>query len=237
VINRSQAPLDALTQQYGVRGVLWDQIEAVLTTHPVVFVATGAPHIVLNQENFIHLPAFPRLIIDIAVPRNVDCAVGNLSNTQLFNTDHLAGVLGDSLKQQAALIQKAQQIITQEYQAFYDWQIALPARDTITRLRAKIEALRQAEMLLPESISAQLSEASALEDSELSATLETISRRLINKILHTPTVRLKSGATSSEEIRRRAALLDQLFALEEEVFYGRNETQSPLHNLTLVYGN
>jgi glutamyl-tRNA reductase len=203
LVNRNEGRLNTLTQQFGFPGVLWDQLPGVLNRVDVIFVATGAPHLVLDSDDFQDIVS-PKLLIDISVPRNVDPQLAELPLIRLFNTDNL----GEEHNQEAAetteaLKAIAEDIIREEYAGFHQWLIGLPARPTITRIRAKVENIRQAQMETAQGETAQ------------SESLDTFSRQLVNKILHELTVRLKTIGKSQLEIQQQAALLSQLFDVHE----------------------
>jgi glutamyl-tRNA reductase len=207
LVNRSEERLRELTAQYGFTGVTWSKIQDVLRESRLLFVATGAPHIVLEADYFQGLT--DKIVLDIAVPRNVSPAVGELPGIQLFNTDDLAEVQEFCQGTREALIAQANRIIAEEYASFQQWMLGLLATPTIARLRAKVEAIRQAEASLGH-------DATSGELAGLEATVDEISRNLVNKILHTPMVRLKAGSHSPQAIRQQAAVLSHLFELDDE---------------------
>ncbi len=195
VVNRSLQRLQTLSEKYGFAGFTWDQLDEVIARSEVLFVATGAPHTVLGTHHFENLGE--KLVVDISVPRNVDPQVGELPNVTLFNTDDLTGMGGFSPETQQQLKDQAQAIIEREYQAFHQWLRSLPTIPTLTQLRSRLEAIRQAEIEGVEAPSADV--------------LDRVSRNLVNKILHDPTVRLKT-LSENQEAHRQA--LAHLFNLE-----------------------
>lgn len=203
LVNRSPARLQELTGRYGFRGLSWERLSDAIRHAEVLFVATGAPHVVLGKADFEGLG--PKLVIDIAVPRNVDPRAAELPEIQLYNTDNLAGVAGFSADVQSQLKQQAQAILEEESQLFQQWRMSLSVVPTITRLREKVERIRQAEM-------AALAE-SQIQPGKHYDWIDAISKSLIQKILHDPTVRLKSSR-SLEEIYQQASVLGHLFNID-----------------------
>lgn len=199
VLNRSQSRLDELCARYGYQGYTWDQLGAVLDHAEVLFVATGAPHVVLGKADFEGRG--PKLVIDIAVPRNVDARVSELDEIELFNTDDLAGINGFSGEAQRQIKQQAQAILEEECMAFQQWRMSLSVVPTLTRLREKVESIRQAELAANPSLGKQY---------EL---IDLVSKNLIRKILHDPTVRLKSSRNLAE-IYQQASVLSHLFDID-----------------------
>jgi glutamyl-tRNA reductase len=166
----------------------------------VLFVATGAPHVVLGKPDFEGQG--PKLIIDIAVPRNVDPRVTELPDIRLFNTDNLAGAAGLSQEVQSQLKQQAQAVIEEECQNFLQWRMSLTIIPTLTRLRQKVERIRKAEV------------AANTASGEQFDLIDAVSKSLIQKILHDPTVRLKSSRNLAE-IYHQASVLSHLFNIDD----------------------
>lgn len=203
IVNRSEQRLQDLIAKYGFKGQTWEDLPSAIRQCDVLFVATGAPHIVLGPKHFEGVG--PKLVIDISVPRNVDPRVGELPDIQLFNTDDLAGFSGFSVETQEQLKSQAQRIIQAEIASFEQWQRTLSAIPTITRLRAKVESIRQAE-----------TSCNCPEHGNQCDRLDEFSKNLINKILHEPTVRLKN-TNNPEHLQAQASLLRQLFDLDGQI--------------------
>jgi glutamyl-tRNA reductase len=199
LVNRSTERLKELTDRFGFQGVSWEQMDQAIRHAEVLFVATGAPHIVLGQADFEGQG--PKLVIDIAVPRNVDPRVAELPGIQLFNTDNLAGAAGLSQDVQHQLKQQAQAIIEEECANYQQWRVSLSIVPTLTRLRAKVESIRKAELAASPSVG---------ENYDL---IDTISKSLIQKILHDPTVRLKNSHNMAD-IYHQASVLSHLFNID-----------------------
>lgn len=214
VLNRSQARLDELCQRYGYRGYTWEQLESVLDHADVLFVATGAPHVVLGKADFEGRG--PKLLIDIAVPRNVDPRVAELDGVQLFNTDDLAGVDGLSGDTQRRIKEQAQSILEEECIAFQQWRMSLSVVPTLTRLREKVESIRQAELAANPSLGKHYD------------LIDVVSKNLIRKILHDPTVRLKSSRNLAD-IYQQASVLSHLFDIDSDAA-DESHVSKPLDN-------
>jgi glutamyl-tRNA reductase len=190
LVNRSRHRLESLQARFGFAGTTWDGLAPVLHQAEVLFVATGAPHIVIDHEDLAGTP--PKLILDISVPRNVDASVADLPGMRLFNTDSLA-VVGDHFQRNQDQVKaRANTIIQEEASAFSQWQLSLDVLPTLTQLRAKLEHLRQTEPPHRD--------------------LEAYSRHLLNKFLHEPTVRLKQ-IPDPDALTRHVESLQHLFDL------------------------
>lgn len=201
LVNRSPQRLEELCARYGFKGLSWERMGEAIRHADILFVATGAPHVVLGKDDFEGQGE--KLVIDIAVPRNVDPRVAELPGIRLYNTDNLAGVGGFSPGAEQALKHQAQDIIEEECALFLQWRMSLTVARTITRLREKVESIRQAEL------AANVAPGAHYE------IIDAISKSLIQKILHDPTVRLKNSR-SLAEIYHQASTLSHLFNIEAE---------------------
>ena len=197
LVNRSQERLSQLSGRYGFKGMGWERMSEAIAHAEVLFVATGAPHVVLGKADFEGKGL--KLVIDIAVPRNVNPRAAELDEIQLFNTDNLGGVTGFSCEMQNQLVQQAQDILEEECIAFQQWTVSLSAVNAITRLREKVESIRQAEV-------------AASSEAHYDA-VDAISKNLIRKILHDPTVRLKN-ARNPRHVSLQVSVLSHLFDID-----------------------
>lgn len=199
IVNRSALRLQELTDTYRFNGTTWDDIQTVLAASDIVFVATGAPHILITPDMLDD--GINRLIVDVSVPRNVDPAVADLPNITLLNTDSLKGEMPLSRQEADTLKQRAQEIIMEEYQVFHQWQLTLTAVPTITRLRDRMETIRQQHI-------APLAKHSHGE------VVDKVSRQLVNSLFHQPLAQLRQG-DSQDAISHQVAVMDKLFDLSE----------------------
>lgn len=202
ILNRSESRLKSLVEKFGFSGATWDAADEVIETSDVLFVATGAPHIVFWPENFENRGN--KWIIDISVPRNVDPAVGDLPTIQLFNTDNLAGIEGFSPETQQQILDQAQRLIAEGYVSFLQWHESLRLIPAISQLRDKVEHIRKAEI---DAITGSMKSNIPL--------IDELSRNLINKILHEPIVRLKS-AHNAEQSSMQVKMLMHLFNIADD---------------------
>lgn len=189
IVNRSPHRLDELTQRYQFNGCTWEGISHVLAEADVVFVATGAPHLLFYPEHFEALPPQYRALYDISVPRNVDARVGEQPQTVVYNTDDLHGLHGFSNETEQHLRANAQQLIDAAYTGLCDWERSLPAVAVLDQLRQQIEHVRRKEL---RSLGEQPIEAPAFAVDDI----DSWSRVFINRLLHQPTVQLKQQATT-----------------------------------------
>jgi glutamyl-tRNA reductase len=209
IVNRSPHRLDELTQQYHFHGSTWEGIPQVLADADVVFIATGAPHLLFYIEHFNQLPNKPRALYDISVPRNVDVNVGQLPHIALYNTDDLEGLHGFSLETEAQLRATAQALIESAYINLCNWEVSLPTASVIEQLRQQVEAFRQTELS-----HLGVPSAHAVDD------IDAWSRVFINRLLHQPTLQLKQQASTNPQ---------QASTLTKALLHWFNETNINAH--------
>jgi glutamyl-tRNA reductase len=212
VTNRTYARAAELAERWGGRAVAWDDLGEVLPGADIVICSTAAPHPVLTLERFRSaLPrgaSRPLCIIDIAIPRDVDPRVGDEPNVFLYNVDDLRQIVDASIERRRAEIPRADQIVDTCVEEFWEWYASLAVVPTIRDLRERGESLRVAEL---ERTLRRLSHLPA-EDQQA---IDAMTRSLLNKLLHTPTVRLREAAGNG----RGTSVLDlarYLFELDRE---------------------
>jgi glutamyl-tRNA reductase len=149
------------------------------------------------------------LFIDIALPRDVDPQVATLPNIHLYNLDDLQLEVEKGIHLRLQETEHVQAIIAEEATDFERWLASLSVTGTISDLRQHIDALRQQELA---RTMRQLSP--TLSEREVAAVQE-LSTRLVNKLLHTPMLRLKDAAAAGQG-HVYAEAMRYLFALEED---------------------
>ncbi len=211
VANRTHERARELAARWGGDAIHWEEFAPALRGVDIVISSTAAPHAVLTRERFRQaLPSgspHPLCIIDIAVPRDVEPALGDEPNIFLYNIDDLRQIVDDNLDRRRAEIPKAEAIIAAGAEEFWSWYAGLAVIPTIRDLRSRTEIMRQRET---ERILRKLAHL-APEDQDA---IDALTRSLLNKLLHSPTVRLREAASNG----RGTAVLDTvryLFELDE----------------------
>jgi glutamyl-tRNA reductase len=150
------------------------------------------------------------LLIDIALPRDVEPEVASLPGVHLYNLDDLQAVVHEGIRLRLQEIEQVQAIIAEEASAFDRWLRSLNVVGTISDFRRHVDTLRQQEL---SRTMQHLS--SSLSEREMAAVQE-LTTRLVNKLLHTPMVRLKAAAADGQG-HIYAEALRYLFDLEEKM--------------------
>lgn len=191
VANRTFERATALAARYGAVAMHYDESWALLGDVDVLVCSTSAPRPIVFEEHI--RPALaargdrPLCVLDIALPRDVDPTVGQLGNVFLYNLDDLQAVVSANLERRRAELPTAEQLIAGETARFWDWLGGLTAVPVLKEMRARMDALRHREL------AEALRQLEHLPPSDR-ARVEELSRTLMNKFLHEPSVRLRAAA-------------------------------------------
>jgi glutamyl-tRNA reductase len=191
--------------------VALDELATYLPKADIIVSSTGAPEVVIHKAEVQSALKLRKnrsmFFIDIAVPRDIDPAVNELDNVYVYDIDDLQHVVEENRKTRLREAALAEAIIAREVEDALQWfgeQQVVPA---VIRLRRKAETIRHQEL---EKLFAKLG---PLSDSERQA-IEAMSSSIINKLLHTPIVRLKQESQAKGGGRYLQVLRD-LFSLDE----------------------
>jgi glutamyl-tRNA reductase len=211
VMNRTVEHAEALARAVGGEALPLQALQPALARADVVISSTGAPRYVVGEPTvrsaMAQRPRRPLYCIDVAVPRDVDPAVGAVPNVYLYNLDHLAAVREDYADCRAGDVRQVERIVDEETTRFFHWWDAREVVPTIAALRAQAESIREAELAKALARLGPLAE----RDRE---TLEALTSAIVNKLLHQPTVQLKQRS-GEHDGRRYAPAVRALFQLPE----------------------
>jgi glutamyl-tRNA reductase len=213
IVNRSRARAEELANQFKDAQIhihLLEEMMSVIATSDIVFTSTSATEPIVDRAKLesVLSPSHSLMLFDISVPRNVDSDVNELSNVQAFNVDNLKAVVAQNQESRRKMAMEAEVILDKEVEDFEFWWRSLETVPTISRLRQKIETIREQEL---EKALSRLGVEFGEKHQEV---IEALTRGIVNKILHDPMVQLRSQ--QDIEARRRAMnTLQMLFNLEE----------------------
>jgi len=195
VANRSQARAGELAARFGAGAVPLDAVAAQLARVDVVLASTGAPGYVLTRDDVASAMRArrgrPLFLIDIAVPRDLDPAIHQLDGCYLYDIDDLEAVVAESLAGRRQEAARAEQIVLAEAERFRVWHASRQVVPAIASLRARAEEIRAAELERARGRLGRLPEAERLA-------VEAITARIVDKLLHLPTVRMKEAAAGAD---------------------------------------
>lgn len=210
VANRTHERAQALAEQHGATALHYDHCWESLRDVDVLLCSTAAPVPVVTldrvRENVEARGGRPLCILDIALPRDVDPAVGELDNVFLYDLDDLKSAAAANLERREEDVPAAQRIIAAEVEKYWEWVAGLAAVPVVRGFREEMDKLRSAEL------AAAMRRLGAVSP-EQAEVVEHFSKSLMNKFLHEPSVRLRAAAANG----RGLGVVDAaryLFALE-----------------------
>ncbi len=196
----------------GASAAPWEELDAVLGASDIVITATGAAAPILTKA---HIEAVmrprrnrPLFIIDIAMPRDVEAAAGEIEQVFLYNIDDLQAAIRENLARRAGEVARAETIVNDEVEKFGGWFRARGAIPTVVALRERFEAIRRAEL---ERLDFKLSSLPP----EARARVDEITHLIVEKLLLTPTEQLKALG-DSEAVSAYTEAVTRLFALADQ---------------------
>ncbi len=195
VSSRTLESAQELAERVGGRAAAFDAVAVELPEADLVLSATRCPYPILHAEA-VRPREKPLVLVDVAVPRDLDPAIGELDGCTLFDID----ALGEGLVGREEDVREAEAIVAEEAARFAEWRRARDAAEAIRDLRARAEEIRSEELARAGS---RLSDLSPRERE----TVETLTTQIVNKLLHAPTIRAKEAG--SEPLRDLFALRDE----------------------------
>jgi glutamyl-tRNA reductase len=210
VANRTVGTARELAGRVGGRGVGFDSLAQELRGADIVISSTDAPHPILRRAELEPVMSGraerPMVIVDISVPRDVDEAVAEIEGVALFDIDDLERVVETNLNGRQLEAERAEGFVIGAVHGFSAWRRGLSASPAIASLHARGEEIRRAELARMEAQWEGLSDA----DRER---LEALTKGIVSKLLHEPTVRVREAAEDGDDLRYLESLR-HLFALE-----------------------
>jgi glutamyl-tRNA reductase len=207
VYNRSRERASALAEALGTAMVASGNLMEELSTADIAISCTAAPHIVLKlhqvEKAMSTRPNRPLVIIDIAVPRDVDPGVKLIKNVFLHNIDNLTETSASNRKQREGEIQRALGIIKDEVDKFTSWWQALEVRPLVSAMTKKGENIRRAQL------DKTLKKLQGLSDEERGR-LEAMTKAIVTKILNDPIQYLKKNPHNKPDYIQ---MVNELFQL------------------------
>jgi glutamyl-tRNA reductase len=212
VINRTLERAREMAQRWGAESATFEFLQQALCEADILISSTGAPHTVVNarmvEEAMRMRPERALVLIDIAVPRDIDPDAAHIPRVKLIDIDGLNAQLEDSLTRRMNEVPRVKAILEDELFEFENFLKSLKMLPIITDIR------QQAETIRLEMLEKTLRRLPDLTDTERNH-IEAMTQALVKKLLHAPTHRLRAEAGSSQS-PEYAALARSLFNLTEE---------------------
>jgi glutamyl-tRNA reductase len=215
VANRHADRALSLAQRFGGSVVGLDKLPEQLLEADIVVSSTSSPHPILGSEELALVMAQRRerrgggalLLIDIAVPRDIDSRCGDLDGVTLYDIDDLQAVVQRNLGAREEIVPQAEEIVEEEIRRFARWLGQAETLPTVAALR------EHGNEIVEQVLSENLGRWESASDRDLMR-VEAVARAVLNRLLHEPTIRLRSF--SAERGHASLQLVRELFALDEE---------------------
>jgi glutamyl-tRNA reductase len=212
VANRTRGRAEELARRLGAEALPLAGIEEELARADVVVASTSAPGYVLDAAAVRRALGGRRgrqlLLIDLAVPRDLDPAIHDLEACYLYDIDDLQAIVAETLSGRRREAERAESLVAAEADKFHEWHAALDVVPAIASLRARAEEIREAELQKAEGLLERLDESQR-------RAVEAITTQIVNKLLHLPTVRMKQAAAAADGVLYAEAVR-HLFGLGED---------------------
>lgn len=222
ITSRTMASAEALAQTVQGRAVPWDEMMPALGRADIVITATGAQRPILTRtqvEAVTGRRSGPLFIIDIAVPRDVETAVGDIEQVFLYNVDDLQTIVQENLSRRGAEIARAESIVSEELARFVAWQRSRATIPTVVALRQRFDAIRRSELQRLEGKLGTL-------PPEARARVDEVTRLIVEKLLVEPTEQLKALPDEETQVAYTEAV-NRLFRLRGDDGPQAGGEQSP----------
>jgi glutamyl-tRNA reductase len=197
ILNRTLERAVDLARRYDAAVRPFDELDMALSEADIAIASTHAPYALITADLVRQVMqrrgGRPLLLIDIALPRDVEPGVGALPGVYLYNLDDLRAGVSQGLQQREQEVAHVQQVIHEQMGLFESWLRSRGVAGMIGDMRQRAEMLRQQELA---RTLRQLSPALTEQDIEA---IKMLSASLTNKLLHTPTMRLKEAASTNDE--------------------------------------
>jgi len=204
----------------GASAAPWEDLDSLLGASDIVITATGAAAPILTKARVesVMRPrrGRPLFIIDIALPRDVESAAGEIEQVFLYNIDDLQATVRENLQRRESEVTRAEAIVADEIEKFGAWFRARGAIPTVVALRQRFEAIRRAEL---ERLGSKLSSLSP----EARGRVDEITHLIVEKLLLTPTEQLKAVG-DGESVSVYTEALTRLFGLDSSAEAPANES-------------
>ena len=210
--NRTLDKAEKLALNLNASVLPFDQFKNSLHNFDIIISATSSENILISKEDVkaaMKKRDFASMVLmDIAVPRDIDPASKQIDYVFYHDIDSLNIIVEQNLTKRKAEIPKVQKIIDEELDLFFEWYNSLQSAPTIKTLRDHFEAIRT------EEVEKNINKFSS-EDREK---LEIVTKRIVNKILHHPTIELRKvneSGTGAEDAATKIGIIRSLFGIDK----------------------
>jgi len=190
VANRTEGRARELAEKFGGKVVPFEQLTQAVAGSDLVITSTAAPHHLITEAMMLDIgPRRPALMIDLAVPRNIDPAVAGIDGVSLYDIDGLRAVIDRNLDRRRAAVPQVEDLINEETETFARWLKSLEVVPTIQEMISVVETIRRREI---ERVARHFS-------TEQLEQIDKLTRSIVKKILHYPITDLRANHVNGGE--------------------------------------
>ncbi|RAT17016.1 glutamyl-tRNA reductase [Lonsdalea populi] len=197
IANRTRERAQVLADKVGAEVITLSELDGQLAQADIVISSTASTLPIVGKgmmERMLKVRRNrPMLMVDIAIPRDIEPEVGKLPNVYLYSVDDLHAIVQQNLAQRKAAAVQAETIVQQESLEFMGWMRAQTAVETIRDYRS------QADMLREEMTSKALE--AIQQGGDVEAIVQELTHRLTNRLIHAPTISLQQAARDGDQDR------------------------------------
>lgn len=224
VVNRTLERAHAIADRWSADITTFENLGSALLSADILISSTGAPHLILTEkmvnDAMTAREQRPLVLIDIAMPRDIDPAAAHIPHVKLYDIDNLNEKLEGALAERMAEVPQVHAILDEEIAEFAEYVKSLEMIPLIADIRQKAEGIRQ------EMLEKTLRRLPDLTDAER-ARIEAMTQALVKQILHTPTSRLRAEA-ACPHAPEYATVARTLFGLHNEGLCGFSGKACPI---------
>jgi glutamyl-tRNA reductase len=195
IANRSAERAGRLAERFGARASTLDALPELLGKSDLVVACTASPGAIIDRDMFREAlkqrRRQPMFALDLSVPRNISADCGELEDLYLYTIDDLRAIVESAQQQRQESLQQANAIVESEVATFERWLRLQATSSTLKALRQQAQGQRE---VLLERARAELERGGDPED-----VMRRLSHRLVNRLLHGPSIRLRQAAEAGDE--------------------------------------
>jgi glutamyl-tRNA reductase len=222
VASRRRDRAISLAQRYHGSSVPFDELPETLERADIVVAATASPHLLLEADEVAEVmrarDGRPLLLIDLAVPRDIEALCATLDGVTLVDVDDLQAVAQRNRSVRQAEATRAEGIIEEEIHHFASWLGTLEVLPTVAAMRTR------GARIAAEVVAENDGKWETVSDRD-HARIDAISRTIVNRLLHEPTLKMRE--MRDDRVHARMALVRELFGLDAETEAGDTAAQQP----------
>ncbi|MEE1131298.1 MAG: glutamyl-tRNA reductase [Caryophanon sp.] len=230
VVNRTLEKAATLAAKFNGQAKSMQELQCTLLEADILITSTGATNYVIDFEVMQYVDRLrkgkPLFLVDIAVPRDIDPRVGNLSNVFLYDIDDLQGIVEANLAERERAAMQIEDMITGEVRQFKEWVQTLGVVPVIAALRKKASTIQEETMASIENKMPNLTE----RERKL---LSKHTKSIINQLLKDPILQAKELATE-KNAAEKLELFQQIFGIEEAVEAEMEQQRTPVKQLSAL---